>query len=66
MHQQVWHSTIVRSAQTVFMCFVFICNVLVKDLDTEYMNQNRVCESDSRPYYYYGFQMLWNSKFYVV
>jgi len=24
MHQQVWHSTIVRSAHTVFMCFVFI------------------------------------------
>ena len=25
MHQQVWHSTIVRSAHTVFTCFVFIC-----------------------------------------
>jgi len=24
MHQQVEHSTILRSAQTVFMCFVFI------------------------------------------
>jgi len=24
MHQQIWHSTIVRSAHTVFMCFVFI------------------------------------------
>ena len=23
MHQPVWHSTIVRSAHTVFMCFVF-------------------------------------------
>jgi len=23
-HQQVWHSTNVRSAHTVFMCFVFI------------------------------------------
>jgi hypothetical protein len=24
MHQQVWNSTTVRSAHTVFMCFVFI------------------------------------------
>ena len=24
MHQQVWHSTIVRSAHNVFMCFVFV------------------------------------------
>jgi len=24
MHQQVYHSTTVRSARTVFMCFVFI------------------------------------------
>ena len=25
MHQMVQHSTTVRSAHTVFMCFVFIC-----------------------------------------
>jgi len=24
MHQQIYHSTTVRSAHTVFMCFVFI------------------------------------------
>jgi len=24
MHQQVWHSTIIRCVHTVFMCFVFI------------------------------------------
>jgi len=24
MHQQIEHSTIVRSAHTVFMCFVFL------------------------------------------
>jgi len=29
MHQQVSHSTITRSAQTVFMCFVFISEEIV-------------------------------------